>query len=272
MKKLGVISILLIVSTLAFCQSKDFIEPWSERLNRAENWFKKYDINGDGKLSLEEFPENAKKWWDLANYNGDNYVTWDEEKHFQTEEFERAFITKMREVERFCNIQYHLGGNIKLEKNQFQDISGEWLLFATMSDIGNQSNGIMFLIIDQKKKKLKGELRQMATPNNEDIEFSLDINNQFKGKYNAVISGSYIQSSGEKPMLNLIILKRKDIKSNFTALFTGHISANGKTIIAQLINNSGTYGTMFMIRRDFILKLNQKELALLTNINKETIE
>lgn len=45
----------------------------AERLEKARNWFITTDKNGDGMISLEEFPENIMHFWPLANTNNDNF-------------------------------------------------------------------------------------------------------------------------------------------------------------------------------------------------------
>jgi hypothetical protein len=267
-KRIFILFFIIATINLAKGQDKKSMDTWSERISQAQTWFDKYDINSDEKLSLEEFPEEAMKWWKLANFDEDNFITWEEENKFQKEEYERDFITKMRQTERFCSFQQHLDGKLKPVTNQHQNISGEWLLFSTMNDNGKKGNGIMYLIVNQKKNRLKGELKQLATPGSEDIEFKLDINNQLIGKYSATVSGKFVQSTGDRPMLNLFFLKREDVKSNFTAFFVGHISSDGRTIIAQLSNNLGFYGTMLMIRRDSVFKLNTDEIIQLSMQNK----
>ncbi len=225
-----------------------------ERLNKTRNWFQKTDANGDGMVSLEEFPENVMHFWPLANTNNDNYLTWKEELKYQRIEHEQTILLEMSKVNRLCDIQHHQDKDILPEENKIQDVSGEWICFATMSVKGNPGNGIMYINLTQNNTTLEGDLQQIKGPHDEDITYKLDENGQIKGKYAAIVKGEIIVASGEKVRHNMIILHRKNVKNNFQAIFTGSVSADANSMIAQLTNNMGHYGTMLMIRREKLMK------------------
>jgi len=112
----------------------------------------------------------------------------------------------------------------------------------------------MYISITQNDTKLEGDLQQIKNPHNEEIIYRLDENGQIKGRYAAELNGEFIVASGEKVRHNMIILHRRDLKGNFLAIFTGSVSADGNSIIAQLTNNIGHYGTMLMIKREELMK------------------
>lgn len=263
-KLLGSIFFIIFAFIEVKSQTVKSFETWNEHIYKTQVWFTKHDVNLDKKLSLEEFPKEAMKWWELANFNRDEFLSWEEEEKFQKGEYEKIFISNMRKTNQVCNFRKHLDGHRKPNLNKFQNVSGEWLLFATMLEDKGQGNGVMFLTLNQKKHKLSGELKQLATPGNEGIEFSVNANNQFIGKYGASVFGQFVQAEGDDPKCNLFFLRRKDKKSNFEAFFTGSIASDGRTIIAQLTNNLGFYGTMLMIKREAIFKLSKEEILLLT--------
>ena len=251
MKKTGVILLfVLTIHNLAVCQEKKEMMSWDERVNKAKDWFGKTDKDGDGMVSLEEFPERIMCFWPLTNTNGDNFLSWEEELAYQVMEHEQVFIKEMSKADRICEIQHQLDGDAWPEKNRMQDVSGEWLCFTTMSEHCNPGNGVMYIILTQDGTKLSGDLRQLKRPHDDNIALDIDNNGYFKGKNGATVTGDLSGSSGEKARHNMIILHRKNLKNNFQAIFTGSVSADGKSIIAQLINNNGNYGTMIMIRRD----------------------
>ena len=118
-----------------------------ERLNRARNWFQETDTNGDGMVSLEEFPEKHMRLWPIANINNDNYLTLTEELMYQRIEHEETVMKEMSKVNRLCEIQHTLDNDVLPKKNKMQDVSGEWICFTTMSSKGNPGNGIMYIWI-----------------------------------------------------------------------------------------------------------------------------
>ena len=226
----------------------------AERLEKARKWFHKTDINGDGIISLDEFPENIMHFWPLANTNNDNYLTWQEELEYQRLEHEQSVLEEMSKVSRLCEIQHHQDNDTWPKENTIQDVSGEWFCFATMSEHGNPGNGIMYINLTQNGTKLEGDLQQLKTPRDTVITYRIDHEGNVIGYYAAKISGELIIGEGEKPRYNMILLRRENIEDNFRAIFTGSVSADGNSIIAQLMNNSANYGTMLMIRKELLMK------------------
>jgi hypothetical protein len=226
----------------------------SERLEKARNWFITTDKNSDGIISIEEFPENIMHLWPLANINSDNYLTWSEELEYQRIGHEQTVLLEMSKVDRLCNIQHFLDEGVLPDENKIQDVSGEWLLFSTMSGKGNPGNGIMYINLTQNNTELEGELQQIKVPHDENITYRLDKNGRIKGKYDATLNGEIIVAPGENVRHNMIILRRKNLDDNFQAIFTGSVSADCKSMIGQLTNNMGHYGTMLMIRREELMQ------------------
>jgi len=253
MKRVAISIILaFIIQNSINSQEKKEMMSWDERVKKAEAWFEMTDGDGDGRISVAEFPEQLMPFWPQANTNGDNYLTWEEELAFQVTEHEQVFIKEMRKEDRMCEIQHQLDGDSWPEHNGIQDVSGEWLCFTTMSERGNPGNGVMYIILDQEGTKLSGELRQLASPDNETILLDLDENGYFKGRSGATVNGRMFTNKGDKPRYNMFMLHRENLINNFQAIFTGSVSADGRSMLAQLTNNNGEYGTMIMIRRDCI--------------------
>jgi YD repeat-containing protein len=225
-----------------------------ERLNRARNWFQETDTDGDGRISLEEFPEKYMRLWPIANTNNDNYLTLAEELMYQRIEHEEKVMKEMSKVSRLSEIQHTLDNDVLPKQNQMQDVTGEWICFTTMSSKGNPGNGIMYIGLTQNDTKLEGDLQQIKNPHNEEIIYKYDEKGQIKGRYAAALKGEIFVAPGEKVRHNMIILHRKDLEGNFRAIFTGSVSADGNSIIAQLTNNMGHYGTMLMMRRELLMQ------------------
>ncbi len=222
---------------------------WEARLTRTKKWFEKTDNDGDGKVSLEEFPKAAMKFWPLANTDKDDYLSWEEELAFQKWEHEDVFIKEMSKVDRLAEIQHLLDNDVKPKENKKQDVSGEWLCFTSMSEHGNPNNGVMYMKLIQNGTEIEGDLQQLKNPSNENLVYERDENGNVKGKYGANLRGEMILATGERPMHNMILLHRKNVKNDFRAIFTGMISADGNSMIAQLANSIANYGTMLMVKR-----------------------
>lgn len=212
-----------------------------ERFGKALFWFKRTDINHDGLVSLEEFPKEFAELWNQVDIDKNGYLTLEEELHFQIREQEEEFILGMSKENRILTIQKNLG---KPNENRIQDITGEWLCFTTMSSHGSPANGIMYIKLIQNGVTLKGELQQLKSPGSSQIR-EIGSHNDWE----AAIEGELIPASGETPGHNLLILRRENLHNNFKAVFSGFISANGDSILAQLVNTIGDYGTMLMVRR-----------------------
>ncbi len=56
-----------------------------------------------------------------------------------------------------------------------------------------------------------------------------------------------------------MVLKRTNRQNNFQAIFSGYIGPGSDTIVAQLANSVGHYGTMLMVKRSSLLNQNKKE-------------
>jgi YD repeat-containing protein len=173
---------------------------------------------------------------------------------YQRIEHEEKVMKEMSKVSRLSEIQHTLDNDILPKQNKMQDVSGEWICFTTMSSKGYPGNGIMYIRLSQNDTKLEGDLQQIKNPHNEEIIYKYDENGQIKGKYAAALKGEIIVASGEKVRHNMIILHRRDLEGNFRAIFTGSVAADGNSIIAQLTNNMGHYGTMLMMRRELLMQ------------------
>ena len=217
-----------------------------ERFESATSWFNKTDSNKDGLISREEFPEKYNHLWDLVDIDKSEDLTLEEELTFQILEQEKEVMQRMCKENRIFTIQQSL----KLPfANNNQDISGEWICFTTMSSGGNPGNGIMYINLTQNENILNGELQQLKFPKNEEIRYINSSND-----WAATVEGKIIPAKGDKPAHNLIVLKRSNIQNNFQAIFSGIIDADANTMIAQLTNSVGHYGTMLMIKRSYLTK------------------
>jgi len=208
---------------------------------KARAWFNKTDVNHDDVISREEFPIEFNNLWDLVDTDKNGLLTLKEELLFQIKEQEKQFLSEMSQENRILTIQKNLG---LPKRNRIQDLTGEWLCFTTMSDHGNPGNGIMYINLSQNGITLNGELQQLKFPNSIQI-FGINTTKEWA----AEVHGQLILSTGNVPGHNLIILHRKNIQNNFQAIFSGFVSADGDSIVAQLVNNGGNYGTMLMVKR-----------------------
>ena len=130
------------------------------------------------------------------------------------------------------------------------------VVFTTMYEqSGELGTGVMYMILNHNQEILTGELRQLATPKDESIVFELDSSDQFVGKFKASLQGKVISSNENPDEQKLIYLNRQNHESGFRALFTGVISPDNESMICQLVNNMGNYGTMVVIRREAIKKI-----------------
>ena len=227
---------------------------WEARLTKTKKWFEKMDKDSDGKVSLEEFPESAMKFWPLANTDKDNFLTWEEELAYQRLEHEQVFIAEMSKVNRLAEIQHLLDNDVWPQENQKQDVTGVWLCFTTMSEHGNPGNGVMYMNLTQNGTNIEGDLQQLKGPNAKELVYERGDAGNVKGKYGAVIRGEMILATGDKPRHNMILLHRKNLENDFRAIFTGAVSADGNSVIAQLTNVNANYGTMLMVKRDSLFK------------------
>lgn len=124
------------------------------------------------------------------------------------------------------------------------------VVFTTMYEqSGALGTGVMYMILNHNQEILTGELRQLA------IVFELDSSDQFVGKFKASLQGKVISSNENPDEQKLIYLNRQNHESGFRALFTGVISPDNESMICQLVNNMGNYGTMVVIRREAIKKI-----------------
>jgi hypothetical protein len=222
-----------------------------ERFESATSWFNKTDSNEDGLISREEFPEKYNHLWDLVDTDRSGDLTLEEELSFQILEQEKEVMQRMCKENRIFTIQEKL--ELPLE-NKNQDISGEWICFATMSSGGDPGNGIMYINLTQNEGILSGELQQLKFPKNEEIRY---IN--FSNDWAAIVEGEIIPVKGEKPAHNMMFLKRTNLQNDFQAIFSGYISVRSDSIVAQLINNMGHYGTMLMVKRKIAHASNLKD-------------
>ena len=184
--------------------------------------------------------------WPIANTNNDNYLTWVEELMYQRIEHEETVMKELGKVNRLSEIQHTLDNDILPKQNKMQDVTGEWICFTTMSHKGTPGNGIMYIGLIQNDTKLVGDLQQIKNPHNEEIIYEFDAKGQIKGRYAAILKGEIIVASGEYVRHNMIILHRKNVKNNFQAIFTSSVSADANSMIAQLTNYMGHYGTCLL--------------------------
>ena len=248
-RRILTIALFVSIADSVFAQPEQLIV-WDEKLDRAITWFQKYDLNHDDRLSLEEFPENAMKFWPLANFYGDDFLTLEEEKRYQMIEYEQLFLTYHRDMDRISKKQKFFSINEDIQSARPRSLAGEWLCFTTMDEqSGELGTGVMYMILNHNQEILTGELRQLA------IVFELDSSDQFVGKFKASLQGKVISSNENPDEQKLIYLNRQNHESGFRALFTGVISPDNESMICQLVNNMGNYGTMVVIRREAIKKI-----------------
>lgn len=135
-RRILTIALFVSIADSVFAQPEQLIV-WDEKLDRAITWFQKYDLNHDDRLSLEEFPENAMKFWPLANFDGDDFLTLEEEKRYQMIEYEQLFLTYHRDMDRISKKQKFFSINEDIQSARPGSLAGEWLcLRQCMNKVG----------------------------------------------------------------------------------------------------------------------------------------
>ena len=155
-------------------------------------------------------------------------------------EVELAIMKKLHAYDKIMNIQL-MPSNAREDK-QADDVTGEWLIFTTMT----HGQGMHKLTLKQQEKNINGTHEQLIYGPYPWIDSGVldQIPPADSGKLRGNFTGLFMKTSRH----NLFYLHRK-IKT-FEAIFSATLSVDGQTAIGTLVNSNGMHGTMLMVRRD----------------------
>ena len=270
----------LIVCFSAFAQEakgKDWTEEeWKKEKGRYGWVFPHIDKNADGKVTAaeyEEFQKHKKKHpnWEMElNPNarpegktptpkkggsgtpawvGDRFSTdipeykADQPLELLSPEVELAIMKKLYAYDKIMNIQL-LPSNAR-EDEQADDVTGEWLIFTTMT----HGQGMHKLTLKQQGEDISCAFEKLIYGPYPWIDSGvLDrIPLADSGKLRGDFTGRFIKSESKH---NLFYLHRTNSEGTFEAIFSAVLSVDGQTATGTLVNTSGMHGMMLMVRRE----------------------
>ena len=158
-------------------------------------------------------------------------------------EVELAIMKKLHAYDKIMNIQL-LPSNAREDK-QADDVSGEWLIFTTMT----HGQGMHKLTLKQDGEVLGGTLEKLIYGPYPWIDSGvLDrLPPADSGKLNGKFTGLFKKSESKH---NLFYLHRTNPQGDFEAIFSAVLSVDGQTATGTLVNTSGMHGMMLMVRRE----------------------
>ena len=272
----------LIVCFSVFVQEvkgKDWTEEeWEKDKGRyGYGWvFPHIDKNADGKVTAaeyEEFQKYKKKHpnWEMElNPNarpegktptpkkggsgspawvGDRFSTdipeykADQPLELLSPEVELAIMKKLHAYDKIMNIQL-LPSNAR-EDEQADDVTGQWLIFTTMT----HGQGMHKLILKQQGEDISCAFEKLIYGPYPWIDSGvLDrLPLADSGKLRGNFAGRFIKSESKH---NLFYLHRTNSEGTFEAIFSAVLSVDGQTATGTLVNTSGMHGMMLMVRRE----------------------
>jgi len=158
-------------------------------------------------------------------------------------ELELAIMKKLHTYDKIMNVQL-MPANTPKDK-QADDVTGEWLIFTTMT----HGQGMHKLTLKQQEDKITGTLEQLIYGPYPWIDAGvLDrIKPADSGKLKGNFTGLFKKSESKH---NLFYLHRTNPEGTFEAIFSAVLSVDGQTAIGTLVNSSGMHGMMLMVRRE----------------------
>ena len=281
MNKQTITTILtLIVCFSVFVQEvkgKDWTEGEWEKEKGKYGWvFPHIDENADGKVTAAEyeaFQKYKKKHpnWEMElkphakpekrkptpkkggsgtpAWVGDRFSTdipeykADQPLELLSPEVELAIMKKLHAYDKIMNIQL-LPSNAR-EDEQADDVTGEWLIFTTMT----HGQGMHKLILKQQGEDISCAFEKLIYGPYPWIDSGvLDrLPLADSGKLRGNFAGRFIKSESKH---NLFYLHRTNSEGTFEAIFSAVLSVDGQTATGTLVNTSGMHGMMLMVRRE----------------------
>ena len=141
------------------------------------------------------------------------------------------------------NVQL-MPANTPKDDEQADDVTGEWLIFTTMT----HGQGMHKLTLKQQEDKITGTLEQLIYGPYPWINAGAleRIPLADSGKVKGNFTGLFMKSQSRH---NLFYLHRTNPQGTFEAIFSATVSVDGQTAIGTLVNTSGMHGMMLMVRR-----------------------
>ena len=158
-------------------------------------------------------------------------------------EVELAIMKKLHVYDKIMNIQL-LPSNAR-EDEQADDVTGEWLIFTTMT----HGQGMHKLTLKQQGEDISCAFEKLIYGPYPWIDSGvLDrIPLADSGKLRGDFTGRFIKSESKH---NLFYLHRTNSEGTFEAIFSAVLSVDGQTATGTLVNTSGMHGMMLMVRRE----------------------
>ena len=285
MNKQTMTSILtLIVCLSVFVQEvkgKDWTEGEWKKEKGSYGWvFPHIDKNADGKVTAAEyeaFQKYKKKHpnWEMElnpnarpegktptpkkggsgtpSWVGDRFSTdipeykADQPLELLSPEVELAIMKKLHAYDKIMNIQL-LPSNAR-EDEQADDVTGQWLIFTTMT----HGQGMHKLILKQQGEDISCAFEKLIYGPYPWIDSGvLDrLPLADSGKLRGNFAGRFIKSESKH---NLFYLHRTNSEGTFEAIFSAVLSVDGQTATGTLVNTSGMHGMMLMVRREALIR------------------
>ncbi|MDA7975206.1 MAG: EF-hand domain-containing protein, partial [Pirellulales bacterium] len=158
-------------------------------------------------------------------------------------EVELAIMKKLHAYDKIMNIQL-LPSNAR-EDEQADDVTGEWLIFTTMT----HGQGMHKLTLKQQGEDISCAFEKLIYGPYPWIDSGvLDrLPPADSGKLRGDFAGRFIKSESKH---NLFYLHRANSEGPFEAIFSAVLSVDGQTATGTLVNTSGMHGMMLMVRRE----------------------
>ena len=216
---------------------------WEEELIWQYN-FQKKKAKPEGKAPTPKKDGSGTPAWvgdrfstDIPEYKADQPL------ELLSPEVELAIMKKLHAYDKIMNIQL-LPSNAR-EDEQADDVTGEWLIFTTMT----HGQGMHKLTLKQQGEDISCAFEKLIYGPYPWIDSGvLDrLPLADSGKLRGDFAGRFIKSESKH---NLFYLHRTNSEGPFEAIFSAVLSVDGQTATGTLVNTSGMHGMMLMVRRE----------------------
>ena len=198
---------------------------------------------GSGKPASVKTGSGSPAWvgdrfsTDIPDYKADQPL------ELLSPEVELAIMKKLHAYDKIMNIQL-LPSNAREDK-QADDVTGEWLIFTTMT----HGQGMHKLTLKQDGEDISCAFEKLIYGPYPWIDSGvLDrLPPADSGKFRGNFTGRFMKSESKH---NLFYLHRTNSEGPFEAIFSAVLSVDGQTATGTLVNTSGMHGMMLMVRRE----------------------